>query len=80
MSCKNARNEIYIRAPPGCHVGCEKNSIDVVQLYGCSAQGTLYLYSEDIMITTCIRLLVVFYIDSRVGYNVYLEYNTTCIY
>jgi hypothetical protein len=29
----------------------EKNSIDVVQLYGCGAQGTLYLYSENITIT-----------------------------
>jgi hypothetical protein len=44
---------------------CEKNSIDVVQLYGCGVQGTLYLYLKDITITACIRLLVVFYIDSE---------------
>jgi hypothetical protein len=42
-----------------------KNNFDVVQLYGCGAQGTLYLYSEDTMITACIRLLVVFYMDSK---------------
>jgi hypothetical protein len=57
----------------------EKNSIDVVQLYGYGAQGTLYLYSEDITITACIRLSHLLY-RLRVGYNVYLEYNTTCIY
>jgi hypothetical protein len=33
-----------------------KNSIGVVQLYGCGAQGNLYLYSEDTTITACIRL------------------------
>jgi hypothetical protein len=42
-----------------------KNNFDVVQLYGYGAQGTLYLYLEDTTITACIRLLVVFYMDSK---------------
>jgi hypothetical protein len=43
----------------------ENNSIDIVQLYDCGAQGTSHLYPEDITITACIRLLIVFYIDSE---------------